>query len=67
MEKGVQNLLSQIRSQGVLWIPSTLDVLPLLGMDNQSGYGVVHKVCIQRFDRIPSTIELARKTPKTNY
>jgi hypothetical protein len=67
MEKGAQNLLSQIGSQGILWIPSTMDVFPSLSMDNQGGYGVVHKVCIQRFDHIPSTIELAGKTPKTNY
>jgi hypothetical protein len=67
MEKRDQNLLSQIESQNILWIPSTTDVLPLLNMDNQGGYGVVHKVCIQRFDPIPNTIELARKTPKTNY
>jgi hypothetical protein len=67
IEKGVQNLLSQIGNQDILWIPSTMDVFPLLRMDNQGGYGVVHKVCIQRFDHIPNTIELAGKTPKTNY
>jgi hypothetical protein len=29
---------------GVLWIPSTKNVLPLLGGDNQGGYGVVRKM-----------------------
>jgi len=44
MEEGIQNLLIQIGSYGVLWIPSTTNVLLLLGGDNQGGYGVVHKV-----------------------
>ncbi len=47
--------------------PSTLpclhpNVLPLLGGDNQGNYGVMHKVWIERFNHIPSMIELARKT-----
>jgi hypothetical protein len=50
----------------VLWIPNTANVLPLSGGNNHGGYGVVRKVQIKRFDRIPSTIELAKKTPKTN-
>jgi hypothetical protein len=66
MEKGAQNLLSQIGSQGILWIPSIMGVLHLLSMDNQGGYGVVCKVCIQRFNHIPNTFELVRKTFKTN-
>ncbi len=52
-EEGIQNLLVQIGSCGVLWIPSTTNVLPLLGGDNQGGYGVVCKVWIERFNRIP--------------
>jgi len=44
MEKGIQNLLAQIGNDGVLWIPSTTNVFPLLGGDNKGGYGVVHKV-----------------------
>ncbi len=44
MEEDAQNLLVQIRSCGVLWILSTTNVLPLLGGDNQSAYGVVQKV-----------------------
>jgi hypothetical protein len=39
-------------------------VFPLLGGDNQGGYGVVCKVQIEMLDHIPSTIELVRKTPK---
>jgi len=39
MEKGVQNLLAQIGSHGVLWIPIIANVFPLLG-----GYGVMCKV-----------------------
>jgi hypothetical protein len=35
-----------------------------LGGGNQGGYGVARKVQIKRFDRISSTIELTRKTPK---
>ncbi len=34
MEKGTQNLMAQIGSSGVLWIPSTKNVLPFLGGDN---------------------------------
>ncbi len=34
MEEGVQNLLIQIGSCGVLWFASTANVLPLLGGDN---------------------------------
>jgi hypothetical protein len=34
MEEGTQNPLTQIRSRGVLWIPSIANVLPLLGGDN---------------------------------
>jgi hypothetical protein len=65
MEEGAQNLLAQIWSCGVLWIPTMTNVLPLLGGDNQGGYGVVHKVWIERFDHIPNIIELAGKsTPK---
>jgi hypothetical protein len=37
-----QIFLSQIRSQSILWIPSTSNVIPLLSQDNQGGYGVVH-------------------------
>jgi hypothetical protein len=39
-------------------------VFPLLNGNNNGGYGVVCKVRIKRFDHIPSTIELAGKTPK---
>jgi hypothetical protein len=66
MEEGVQNLLAQIRNYDVLWIPSTTNVPPLSSGNNQGSYGVVHKVLIKRFDCIPSTIELAGKTLKTN-
>ncbi len=55
-----------IGSYGVLWIPSTTNVLPLSGGNNEGGYGVVCKVQIKKFDHIPNTIELARKTPNTN-
>jgi len=48
----------------VLWILSTTNVLPLLGGNNQDGYGVVCKVRIERFDHIPSMIELVGKTLK---
>jgi hypothetical protein len=41
------------------------NVYPLLGGNNQGGYGVVHKMRIQRFNHILSTIELTRNTPKT--
>jgi hypothetical protein len=44
MEEGAQNLIVQIGSCGLLWIPSITNVLPLLGGDNQSAYGVVRKV-----------------------
>ncbi len=64
MEKGTKNLLTQIGNHGVLWIPSIANVLPLLGGDNKGGYGVMHKVQIEIFNCIPSTIELTRKTPK---
>jgi hypothetical protein len=66
MEEGVWNLLAQIGSCGVLWIPNTTNVLPLLGGDNHGGYGVVHKVRIERFDRIPNMIEFTKKTLKMN-
>jgi hypothetical protein len=39
-------------------------VLLLSGGNNYGGYGVVCKVRIKKFDRIPNIIELARKTPK---
>jgi hypothetical protein len=67
MEEGAWNLLAQIASCGVLWILSIANMLPLLSGDNQGGYGVVHKVWIERFDRIPSTIELAKKTLKMDH
>jgi hypothetical protein len=44
MEKDIKNLLAQIGSCGVLWIPSTTNVFPLLGGDNYGGYGMVCKV-----------------------
>jgi hypothetical protein len=66
MEEGVQNLLAQIGNLGVLWIPNTTNVLPLLGGDNQGGYGVVHHMRIKRFNCIPSMIEFVKKTLKTN-
>jgi hypothetical protein len=56
MEEGAQNLLVQIGSHGVLWIPSLTNVLSLLSGNNKGGYGVVCKVQIKRFDHIPSTI-----------
>jgi hypothetical protein len=55
----------QIRSYGVLWFPSMANVFLLLGGDNQGDFGVVHKMWIERFNHIPSTIELAGNTPKT--
>ncbi len=64
MEKGTRNLFVQIRNHGVLWIPSMANVLLLSSGNNQGGYGVVHKVQIERFDHIPNTIELVGKTPK---
>jgi len=42
IKEKAQNFLSQIRSQSVLWIPSTSYVIPLLSQDSQGGYGVVH-------------------------
>ncbi len=66
MEEGVQNLLAQIGSRGVLWIPSTTNVPPLLSGNNQGSYDVVLKVLIERFDCIPNTIELVGKTLKTD-
>ncbi len=47
-------------------IPSTTNVFSWLSGDNQGGYGVVRKVLIERFNYIPSMIELAGKTLKTN-
>jgi hypothetical protein len=44
MEEGVQNLLAQVRSRGVLWIPSITNVFPLSCGNNRGGYGVVRKV-----------------------
>jgi hypothetical protein len=58
--------LAQIGSCGVLWIPNTTNVFPLLSGDDQGGYGVVRKVQIERFNHIPSMIKLVGKTPKTN-
>jgi hypothetical protein len=66
MEESIRNLLAQVRSRGVLWIPSITNVFPLSGGNNEGGYGVVCKVQIKKFDHIPNTIELARKTPNTN-
>ncbi len=43
----------------------TVEVVKL--WDNQGGHGVVRKVCIERSNHMPSTIELVRKTPKINY
>jgi hypothetical protein len=64
MEKSDWNIFTQIGRHDVLWIPSMVNVLPLSSGDNSSGYGVVHKVWIEKFDCIPNTIELAGKTPK---
>jgi len=66
MEEGVRNFLAQIGSHGVLWIVSTSNVSLLSNGDNQGGYGVVQKVQIKRFDYIPNTIKLTRKTLKTD-
>jgi hypothetical protein len=44
MEEGTQNPLTHIGTRGVLWIPSIANVFPLLGGDNQAGYGVVRKM-----------------------
>jgi len=41
MEKGARNLLAQIGSRNVLWIPSITNVFPLSSGNNQRGYGVV--------------------------
>jgi transposase-like protein len=41
MEEGIQNFLTQIGSCGVVWIPSTTNVFPFLGGNNQSGYCVL--------------------------
>ncbi len=65
-KKGTRNLLAQIGSCGVLWIPSIANVLLLSGGDNKGGYGVVHKVWIKKSDHIPNMIKLARKTLKMN-
>jgi hypothetical protein len=59
MEQGTQNLLAQIGSHGVLWIPSTTNLFPLSG-----GYGVVQKVRIKKFNHILNTIEMVGKTSK---
>ncbi len=64
MEEGARNFLAQIGSHGVLWIISTSNVFMLSNGDNQGGYGVVQKVRIERFDYIPNTIKLTRKTLK---
>jgi len=40
MEEGTRNLLAQIGNHGMLWIPSTTNVLPLSGGDNHGGYGI---------------------------
>jgi hypothetical protein len=56
----------EIWSCGVLWIPSTINVFPLLDGGNYGGYGVVRKVWIKRLYHIPNMIELVGKTPKTN-
>jgi hypothetical protein len=64
MGESVQNLLAQIGSYGVLWIPSITNVFPLSNGDNQGSYGVVHEVRIKKFDHFPITIELVGKTPK---
>jgi hypothetical protein len=37
---------------------------PFVGMDNQGGYDVEHKVQIERLNHIPSTIVLGGKHPK---
>jgi hypothetical protein len=44
MEEKAQNFLSQTQNQGILWIPSITNIFPLLGQNNQGGYGVVCKV-----------------------
>jgi len=66
MEETIWNLFAQIGSHVILWIPSMANVFPLLNGNNHGGYGVVHKVWIERFDYIPNTIELVGKTPKMN-
>ncbi len=42
--KGIQNLLAQIKSCGVLWILNITNVFPLSSGGNQGGYGVMLKV-----------------------
>jgi hypothetical protein len=64
MEEGSRNLIIQIESPGVLWIPSITNEFSLSSGDNQGDYGVVRKVKIKRFYHIPSMIELVGKTPK---
>jgi hypothetical protein len=64
MEESAQNLLAQIGSRGVIWIPSITNVFTLSNGDNKGGYGVVCKVRIERFNHIPTMIELAGKTLK---
>ncbi len=66
MQEGAQNILSQIRSRSVLWIPSTTNVFPLSSQNYQGGYVVVHKVRIECLNHILSTIKWVRKTPKIN-
>jgi hypothetical protein len=44
-----------------------MNVLSLSSMDNQGGHRVVCKMCIERSNHMPSTIELLKKTPKINY
>jgi hypothetical protein len=67
IEEGVRNLLAKIANYGVLWIPSIANVFALSCGDNQGGCGVMHKVQIERFVHIPSTIELAKKTLKMDH
>jgi len=43
-----------------------MNAFPLLGLNNQNGYGVVHKVRIEKFDCNLNTIELVNITPKIN-
>ncbi len=59
MEEHTKNFLTQIGSYGVLQIPSTTNVLPLLG-----GYGVVCNMRIERFNHIPNMLEFVGKTLK---
>jgi hypothetical protein len=63
MEKGTRNLLAQIGSHGNITLMDSKHSKCVTIVGNQDGYGVVYKVQIEVFDHIPSTIELARKTP----